>query len=169
MKIFLKLKHWQIFVLWLFSSILMNYLKYNKFWFIPAIVFFVFYFGWIYSIGKIINSKNIVISNKLNIWALIYVLTIIPSMFIIHKGIIQSLELKYLAPLLICLLIGLFAFLKVVLIVIKSIQKIENIDKMSLNEYFKFFFHISVPYIGVWILQPKLNKYLIETKTINSF
>ena len=61
MKIFLKLKHWQMFLVWIFGSIQMQVFIKTDIWYISSIIYFVLIFGWIYSIGKVLNKKKLVI------------------------------------------------------------------------------------------------------------
>ena len=162
MKIFLKLKHWKMFLIWVLGSIQMQIFMKTEIWFISFIIYFGLIFGWIYSIGKVLNEKNAEILKRLNIWSIIYLISIIPFILNFH-----NLEMGNFEEMnkLISIPAGIIAFisiLNVVLISSKSLKQTEKHKELTFSNYAKEFFLILYLVIGIWILQPKLNEILKE-------
>ena len=158
MKIFLKLKHWKMFLIWILGSIQMNIFMKTQIWFISFIVYFGLIFGWIYSIGKVLNEKNAEILKKLNIWSIAYIISIIPFVINFH-----NLEIGYFEEMnqLVSIPAGIMAFISIVNVVLisaKSLKQKEENKELTFSNYAKEFFLIIYMVIGIWILQPKLNK-----------
>ncbi len=136
----------------------MNIFMKTEIWFISFIVYFGLIFGWIYSIGKVLNEKNAEILKKLNIWSIAYIISIIPFVINFH-----NLEIGYFEEMnqLVSIPAGIVAFISIVNVVLisaKSLKQKEEIKELTFSNYAKEFFLIIYMVIGIWILQPKLNK-----------
>jgi len=58
MKIFLKLKRWQLLLVYLLSTIIYTETRNTSYWILTLLFTDLIIFGWIYSIGKITNKIN---------------------------------------------------------------------------------------------------------------
>lgn len=151
-----------MFLIWVLGSIQMQIFMKTEIWFISFIIYFGLIFGWIYSIGKVLNEKNAEILKRLNIWSIIYLISIIPFILNFH-----NLEMGNFEEMnkLISIPAGIIAFisiLNVVLISSKSLKQTEKHKELTFSNYAKEFFLILYLVIGIWILQPKLNEILKE-------
>jgi hypothetical protein len=162
MKIFLKLRHWQIFLIWILGAIQLFVFINTDFWFICLGIYFGLLFGWIYSIGKVLNGNNVKIIKKLNIWSIIYLISIIPMGIRFHNIFSESHE--RLEPIILVLsgIIGFISIINIGIISAKSLTEKEKQKKLTLANYGYKFFLILNMLIGVWILQPRLNKLMME-------
>ena len=158
MKIFLKLKHWQVFLIWIFGVIQLTILMKTDFWFVGFGIYFCLLFGWIYSIGKILNENNADIIKKLNIWSIIYLISTIPMGIRFHNMLSQSYERLNILILIISGIVGLVSIINVGIISAKSLKEKEKQEKLTFGNYALEFFLVLYMIIGVWILQPRLNK-----------
>ncbi|OIP48057.1 MAG: hypothetical protein COZ74_04935 [Flavobacteriaceae bacterium CG_4_8_14_3_um_filter_31_8] len=162
MNIFLKLKHWQIFLIWIFGAIQLFILINTEFWFISFGIYCILLFGWIYSIGKVLNSENSELIKKLNIWSIIYLISIIPfgiqyhNMFSYSNVRINSLF---------SVLGGILSFISIIkvgIISAKSLKRNEKQENLTFGNYAMEFFLILYLIVGIWVLQPKLNKLIMK-------
>ncbi|HBZ66490.1 MAG TPA: hypothetical protein DEO70_06605 [Bacteroidales bacterium] len=84
MKIFLKFKHWQLFLIWIFAEIIFITTSNTPIWFLTTGLFGFTMIGWIYSIGKVINNlneKNRIENYKEDLWFILYLVSMIPFGF----------------------------------------------------------------------------------------
>jgi len=162
MNIFLKLKHWQIFLIWILGIIQMVVFMNTEFWFVGLGIYFGLLFGWIYSIGKVLNENNAEIIKKLNVWSIIYLISIIPMGIRFHNMLSESYE--RLNPLIFIVsgIIGLVSIINIGIISAKSLKEKEKEGELTFGNYALEFFLILYMIIGVWILQPRLNKIMTE-------
>jgi len=162
MKIFLKIKHWQMFLIWIFGSIQMQMFMKTDFWFISFAIYAGLIFGWIYSIGKILNENNTELTKKLNIWSVAYLIAMIPFAINFHDMMLQSYERINTLIIIVGGIIGLVSIINIGIISAKSIREKENKENLTFGNYALEFFLILYMIIGVWILQPRLNKIMNE-------
>jgi hypothetical protein len=158
MKIFLKLKHWQIFLIWIFGVIQLLIFIRTDFWFMALGIYFCLLFGWIYSIGKVLNENNAEIIKKLNIWSLLYLISIIPIGIRFHNMITESYERLNILIFIASGIVGLVSIINIGIISAKSLKEKEKQEKLNFGNYVFEFFLVLYMIIGVWILQPRLNK-----------
>jgi hypothetical protein len=165
MNIFLKLKHWQIFLIWILGIIQMVVFMNTEFWFVGLGIYFGLLFGWIYSIGKVLNENNAEIIKKLNVWSIIYLISIIPMGIRFHNMLSESYE--RLNPLIFIVsgIIGLVSIINIGIISAKSLKEKEKEGELTFGNYALEFFLILYMIIGVWILQPRLNKIMTEKQS----
>jgi len=159
MKFLITIKHWQLFLFltiygfWPFESSIFNSIKYL------GIALFVL---WAFAIGyygqKELTRLNLKGNNLYGIVScLIFILlTLITSKF--YKEF--PLELNKLADhfLPILILIALIAALYIFFFAAKTLAKIEFKDDVVFDDYFSNFLLIGIPIIGIWTLQPKINR-----------
>jgi hypothetical protein len=180
MKFFLKLKHWQLFIMTWGLPMIVNVYSFSK----PTILFqsfpilMIFFtagtFGWIWSIGKVLH-KRLPQGVKLNL-ALFHVFLIIPVLYIIiilcglsftmlsganGEGFAWGF-ISYPAVLITIHLLSMvmiFLALRFAAKVMKSVE-IDRLAKFS--DYAGEFFLIWFMPVGVWFLQPRLNRMVKE-------
>lgn len=188
MKIFLKLKHWQLFGIYLillhFSvSLYLGKSEVNDTYFIKNVLGIfallipeIFIFNWIYSIGNYLFRKvEVIISSKdLNFKYFILSLQIIIfhffinllSKFIIlldltfnniyvtlHNFIIVSLSI-----------VSILSYLYVMYFIAKSLKSLELNNEITFKDFRKEFFLLVLLPIGIWFIQPRINKIFAEEK-----
>lgn len=162
MYIFLKLKHWQLFILWILGAIQLVLFMNTEFWFVGLGIYFGLFFGWVYSIGNVLNKTNVEITKKLNVWSILYLISIIPMGIHFHN--MWSVAYQRIHPLLFIVsgIIGFFSIVNIGIIGAKSIQEKEKQNALSFGNYAWEFFMILYMLIGVWFLQPRLNKLMSD-------
>lgn len=158
MNIFLKLKHWQLLLVWILASIQLQVFKATDFWYISFAVYVALIFGWIYSIGKVLNEKKSDVTKRLNSWSIVYLIAMTPFAIHFHYMMVDSYQEMNILLLIAGGIIGSISFLKVVLISAKSIKEKEKNGALTFGSYALEFFLILYMILGIWILQPKLNK-----------
>ena len=166
MKFLLKLKHWQIFIIWILLAVIFTWSSNSSIWIITFLIYMISLIGWIYSIGKITNSLNEkykLINQKEDLWFILYLITTLPfGYFYIN------LEYGNVNPLIIIIpgIIGLISIIKLVNFSAKAFKQNELKNELKFKDYENEFFLILFLIIGVWIIQPRLNK-MIKKYIIN--
>ena len=162
MNIFLKLKHWQVFLIWILGSIQLSIFMKTNFWFISYAIYFGPFFLWIYSIGRILNKNYPELIRRMNIWWVLYSLSVIT--FAINHRYMVTKSFEIIDSWIIALtgIIGLIAITKIAIYSAKSIKRAElNKEHKTadlVSEICLIYFFV----IGIWILQPRLNKIMTE-------
>jgi len=145
---FLKLKHWQIFLFWIAISY-SGMLSFNIA-FLASILYAISVVGWIYLIGKCANEYSQNRENPPYLWALLWIIIT----FIMFWAFKKNFEIFSYVPVMIFLtLLSLFSGYKLISYSATKIYEINNDDSKNQLIIFMFLFPI-----GVWIIQPKLNK-----------
>ena len=165
MKLFMKAKNWQYFILIMLGYFFLNFtIEFN----IPLTIAlksigFVLCFFWILIIGhglydylpKNINLNYDFFVINFFIWLASYVIIIIISD---GKGMIfhgfAALVLFYV----------FFAFIYCILYTAKTLKTVEKGEKVETSEYIGAFFLILFLPIGIWFLQPRINKIINNTE-----
>lgn len=198
MKIFLKLKHWQLFgtlvvIPLIFQIILMDtvvpenenimFVTYFPFLWISYIVIL---FGWLYTLGASLHKK-LPTSVNINL-TLFKVFIIIPVAYMLFLSIfIYEIVVKiYLIPILnpniLAIIIPLHLFSMFCIIyclyfIAKALKSIEWQKPVTFSDFAGEFFLIWFFPIGIWFIQPRINKLfdtsieiteLLENNNINS-
>jgi hypothetical protein len=165
MKIFLKLKHWQLFLIWILGAIQLSIFMKSDFWFISFGIYFGLFFLWIYSIGKILNKNNPGLIKLMNIWWILYSLSLIPFALDFRNMITKSYDGIDSWIIALTGIIGFIAITKIVIYSAKTMKKAElhkdHKTKDLVLEIFLIWFFI----IGIWILQPRLNKIMAKKQS----
>lgn len=160
MKIFLTLKHWQLFLIWISSAVVCSILDETPVFIFALIIYLSLLTTWVFSIGKIINEKP---TNKIKVenyqektWFLCYLLAIV-IFFVLWK--IEKLS-GVSTLILFCL--GAFSGFKLVNFSSKVLKQFEEKKELGFRNYFIEFFLIMYMVIGIWVLQPRLNRIMNE-------
>ena len=176
MKVLLRLKHWQIFLITWGLPILLNIFTFSQpeleFQMFPVMMLFFIIgtFGWVWAIATELNNK-LPPDVKLNsekfkvffLFPIVYILGLIIYMAIPSSNsgdnagmIITGISIVVLHLLsMLCIFMGLrFAA--------KTMKSVELGRMAKLADYAGEFFLIWFTFIGYWILQPRLNKLIKE-------
>lgn len=184
-KFFLKAKHWQVFILmvgvpFLFQIITILYvivtdsplLAFSTFP-IFMLLFMSIFFGWFWSIGvglhKFLPENHNLKLKKFKIFFFIPLLYIIFLMFsMIFFGVFSDfpppngmfgLSFALIIPL---HLFSIFCMFYMLYFCSKTIKSIELNREVEFSDYVAEFFLLWFYIIGIWILQPKINKIYTE-------
>jgi hypothetical protein len=159
MDFILKLKHWQVFLIFLGGSFLINFTWINEdvLTLIFNIIGLLIYFFWYFSVGleltehlppRIELPKTFFIINSFVILISIAILIIVFDGEFSTNGLIGFLWIIYLC----------YAFFQFMFFPSKALKSIELGNKAKLGDYFGYFLLTVFWPIGIWIIQPKLNK-----------
>jgi membrane-associated HD superfamily phosphohydrolase len=184
MEIYLKAKHWQIFTLlmgvpFVLQIILIaNYSFDMMIVFTPAltVLYIVVFFGWFWAIGTRLNRKlPSTVNLNLNLFKvflaipIIYIFGISIYMSMVAMGLIESDSSPIFAMSDIINVIfpvhifSMFCIFYSMWFTAKTIKSIEFKRAVSFSEFAGEFFLLWFFPIGIWIIQPKINK-IIEHK-----
>lgn len=175
MEFLLRLKHWQLFLAtWGLPIFISLYTVSNPtliFTLFPLmVIFFIFgLFGWVWAIATGLQSK-LPAGVKLNV-GLFRILILVPSLYTIalvlwamfgaYRGsdVIDDDSVKMIGISIV--IVHLFSMLCIVLSVrfaAKTLKSVELGRLAKFNDYIGEFFMIWMSPVGIWILQPRLNK-----------
>jgi hypothetical protein len=169
MQIFLRLKHWQLFGLffiWQIVSIIASITEQTLMAFITGLLFDVIFFGWLYTLGANLNKRlpnkikmNLILFKWFIVILIIYVVFygMFISNFWLNKctySIASILPFQFLA---------MFCMLYCFYFVAKSLKTVELQRPVTFNDYAGEFFLIMLFIIGIWFIQPRINKIFEST------
>ncbi|MDR2206915.1 MAG: hypothetical protein LBE36_12260 [Flavobacteriaceae bacterium] len=173
MNIFLKLKHWQLFVLQTVIPIVLeiivivimavsnNFSLMRVFFPFIMILFMGTFFGWFYAMGKNLNKKlpdTVKMSLAKFQWFLIipivYMIFLVVFMPAINKSP-NPIAFIYIIP---AHLFSMFCIFYCLYFVAKSFKAVELQRPVTFSDYAGEFFLLWFYPVGVWIIQPKVNK-----------
>ncbi|WP_298146714.1 hypothetical protein [Flavobacterium sp.] len=180
MKFFLRLKHWQLFLLqfaipFCFYIILTftfiftrNFtIMFSVFPFLMLVVLF-FLHGWIFtSVVNLHRKLPETSSLRLNrfkfffFFPLVYILALFSLMGIVFSGDLRVFELLPAGAVLLIILIHLFAIFcnfYCLYFFAKSLKSVELQREARFNDYAAEFFLLWFTFVGIWIIQPRINK-----------
>jgi hypothetical protein len=178
MNILTRLKHWQIFTLFVVPMVAASYLDLsdNNLISVLALLLSVgIYYGWLWVLAINLYKKlPIDITLKLNRFK---VMILIPIIYIFFASIIfGNISIGTggdstggYAPIIIPIhLLSMFCTLWCFVFVAKSLKAVELNRAVSFNDYAGVFFLIWFFPIGIWVIQPRINKLLVETNSSNN-
>jgi hypothetical protein len=159
MKLFLQLKHWQLFLIWFLAEIIFFATQKTAIWILTFLLFEFTIIGWIYAIGKVVNNLNE--TNKVenyreDWWFVIYIITIMPFGYY-TRSFDSGPELSAFW-IFVPGLVGFVSGIKMINFSAKALAQYEEKKDLKFSEYTNEFLLILFVIIGIWILQPKLNK-----------
>ncbi len=161
MKLFLQLKHWQILTLFILMAITCSKVMGDKFDILFIVIYVFCFIGWIYSIGKVankLNRKSKVENYKENLWFALYFVTLV---ILMDSGAdFQNSERLNGWVRFVLVVIAMVSMIKLIVFSSKSLVQYETQKNVSFSEYFYEFIMILFFPIGVFVLQPRLNKIL---------
>lgn len=161
MKIFLILKHWQVFLIWIVGIFQMVFFIKTDLWFLSFVLYAGLFLVWIYSIGNILN-KNKKLNKEMNILWILYLLSLIPYAFNFRYMITESherIDSWIVGP---SAIIGVFAIFKIIIHTAKTLKRTETNEELKIADLFNEIFLLFAFFLGIWILQPRINKIVAE-------
>jgi hypothetical protein len=182
MKFLLKLKHWQLFLLTWGPSLLMNVYSivdpFVLFRLFPLMMLFFIagVFGWIWAIG---NELFKLLPNKLNqnivtfrvflllpvVYMLLILLALNTTLLSGPDNVMESVGLAVVVPVILVLHLGSMVLIFLALRFAAKIMKTVELGRLAkFSDYAGEFFLIWFSPIGIWILQPRLNKLVADNE-----
>jgi hypothetical protein len=161
----LNFKHWQLFLLIIIPT---SYISKSD------VLIFIKLFGilissiWVYSVVVYGNKKIIELNlPKINLKLFSINILLIPILCLFvflyfYKGYGQSGVLKLIWN--IVMFYWLFAILQTILIAAKTLITIELKRKATFSDYFWTYFFMINLFIGIWFIQPKINKLIAKSE-----
>ncbi len=129
----------------------------SDFWFLSFGLYIGLILIWIYSIGNVLN-KNTDLQKRINLWWILYILSFIPQALNFRSTMTQSynpIETWIIGP---SAIIGLIAIIKILIFTTRTLKRAEtNKEHKTIDLIYEMFLIFST-ILGVWILQPRLNK-----------
>lgn len=159
MKLFAKLKHWQIFFFWIVSTILMAFTMSSRLFFLTFFVYMIMLIGWIFLVGKFynkINKKHKIENYKENLWFTLWIISIVPYSFYFNEYYHYTSGNPIV--LILASTAGFYGGIKTINFSAKAFSQYEKKKELTFWEYFWNFVLILYMIIGVWTIQPKINK-----------
>jgi len=159
MDIILKLKHWQIFLIFCLGSLTSNFTLENE-EFVTAVINafgLIIYFFWYFSVGlelteylppRIELPKTLFIINAFLLLLSFSVILILFDGSFTGTGLLSFLWIGYLT----------FAMFQFMLFPSKTLKTIEPGQEATFGQYVGYFFLMIFWPIGIWFIQPKINK-----------
>lgn len=188
-KLFLKARHWQLFLLMfgipmIFQFIIMGTVisasaggsipsedflpNFKEIFSLMMLIFTVTYFGWFWSIAtglqNILPDEVYMNLNRFKVLLFIPIATILFLMVdsILSFGFIESNFITSLVSIFSLQLLSMFCMLHSFYFVAKTIKAAELQRNVTFGDFAGEFFMLWFYPIGVWILQPKINKMIAE-------
>lgn len=164
MRIFLNLKHWQLFILIFICGSWVSPSPYKE---IINSIALITFLGWIFSISKY-GQEKIQIENLPNVENKLFNinLVLVPTILIISqiiKSILRLEEQHEFTPIdLIFIFLSIYVLYSIITSLIyisKIISILELKREVKLSDYIGNFFLIIFFFVGIWILQPKIKKF----------
>ena len=159
MKLFTKLKHWQIFFIWIILAVIVFSTMHSKLYILTLLIYLISFTGWIFLIGKFynrINKKHKVENYKENFWFVLWNISLIPYSFYVfdfyhNNSINPIISILSIAG-------GFCGGIMTINFSAKAYSQYEKQKDLKFLEYFWNFILIVYLIIAVWIIQPKINK-----------
>ncbi len=168
MKLFLALKHWQVFLILLIGIVLSNFTIYeDQFSTIIIRVFgFVIYSLWPIIVGNELNQllpKRVTVNFNFFLINVFICLGTLATILMLSDGEGMTFSGVYALP----FFYVFYAYLYCLAFPAKLLNSIETGKEVSLGKYIGDFFLIVFLPIGIWFLQPRINKILSAVKLAN--
>ena len=162
MTIFLKLKHWQIFLIWIISGVLFAATLFTQIWILTLAIYAFGFVGWIYSVGKVtndLNKKNKIENYHEDLWFILFLFSVLPFGYFSHTTTPENGFLMFGA-----LLFESIPAIKLVNFSARAITQYERNKKLKFRDYANEFLLILFLPISIWQIQPRMNKIIKEIK-----
>lgn len=157
MKLLLILKHWQLAILFLLLFTLGNRIENDLLSsFFVDFLFLLFVF-WIFSIGYY-GNKKLPMPRSME---LLYTCLIIVLVYVLPQPFIQINWPT--VPGTILAAITVFAFIYIVYFSSKTYKMVESKQHVLAGDWLPIFFGIYLFIFGIWVIQPKLNKWYTQS------
>ncbi len=180
MKAFLRMKHWQLFLLIMLAPLLLPLimllaiaLSGDSLMVLTAIPIIVLvcvgvFFGWFYALGTGLHEKlpaesdlkigRFKFSIFLPVTYLLLISLYITSMFFNGEQALEESFPAIFALIMPLHLLSMFCIFYSMYFISKALRSVELQRNVTLNDYIGEFFLIWFYFVGIWILQPRINK-----------
>src|SRR5690606_30459881 len=180
MELLRKLKHWQIFLLVVGIPVLLQLIQSIIFLsstginaansgnslglllILPLLI----YYGWIGSVGRAFSERNAAVSMpigrfRLSLWTSCICSILLLIYFWAYPQYVQTAEDEEAIPITligILVFVALFTLFYCLSFMARSIVQLERGGRISSSEFYSEFVMAAVFPIGVWLLQPRINR-----------
>ncbi len=164
MKIFLKFKHWQIFLIWIITGVLFAITIFTHIWFITLAIYAFLLVGWIYSVGKVtneLNEKNRIENYHEDLWFILFLISVFPFGYFSHTTTPENGFFMFGA-----MLLEAIPAIKLVNFSARAISQYEKKKSLKFSDYSNEFLLILFLPISIWKIQPKMNDIIKKNKSI---
>ena len=192
MKIFLRIRHWQLFLLMVGPAILLDIILFGSFVFpldrsyvfilFPFVMIFcmAILFGWLYAMGTNLHKQlpgnvrmNLVLFVILCLVAFIVIVLTSVLIFISVNRTLADQEPPdvpmSLSLALFIYLFFMFCIFYCLYFIARALKAVELQRPVSIGDYIGEFFLLWFYMIGVWIIQPRLNKLFIKKQSAATY
>lgn len=188
MKLFLKLKHWQVFLMMFAAPSLIQAIAFesliskkdpSEFLFnfsMTMIIFIIVLFGWLYSLA--INLHKLLPENInmpltkfkfLLFFPLLHLIGLILFVVMLISDISHGINpnIPFLTILFLSHLFALYGMLYCFYFIAKTLKSVEWRRTVTMSDYLGEFFLLWFYPIGIWFIQPRINKLFNSNNTFN--
>lgn len=166
MKLLLKAKAWHLFIFWLILPLILDFLISDASYFqdVVDLLFPITFLGWLFSIGIKLNERNACNYPYLNInyfkkGFIICISSIVILKFLPYLDYKNDMEFILLSIAFVLLQLGVvIPVFYLFFFVSKGLNCYNNGRDATLVEIRREFFRILIFPIGIWIVQPMINK-----------
>lgn len=158
MKHFAKLKHWQIFFIWIVLAIVFFLTMRSRLFHLTFMIYMISLIGWIFLVGKFynrINKKNKVENYKENFWFILWIVSAALYSFEMYAFFNDTTFNTIVS--LISKLGSFFGCIMSMNFAAKAYSQYEKQKELKFWDYFWNLVLILYLIIGVWVIQPKIN------------
>lgn len=164
MRKILELKNWQLFLIWIIGITQFMVFIQTDYWLISIEIYALMFIGWVYAIALYFNENNKKVKLKVNILLAIYLICIIPIGYKVKSIMLGAFPVEFSGLILLSGLGGSFiSSIMLISISAKSLKEQEVGQEMELKDYLIELILFLYFIIGVWILQPRINKLVKNT------
>lgn len=140
----------------MFTGIFSAATTYSSFWLLTFAIYAFVFIGWIYAIGKITNTnnqKNRIENYKEDLWFVLFLVSFIPFGYFSHTTKPENGFLMFGT-----LIFEAVSAIKLINFSARAISQYEKKKNLKFNDYVSEFIMILFSPIGIWIIQPKMNR-----------
>jgi len=155
---FARLKHWQIFLIWITLLILLMRSLDEIYIYLFFELSMLSIFSWVLLIGKFYNSKNRnikIVNYRENFWFIVLTILLIPHAYLLSNRFDSNDILIFFA---IPGTFEIWAMFKIINYSAKAYRQFEMKKEIRFWNYFWDFLLLAYFIIGIWFIQPKINK-----------
>ena len=159
MKLFAKLKHWQIFLIWIVLVIVFSLTTRSRLFHLTFMIYIISLIGWIFLVGKFynrINKKNKVENYKENFWFVLWIVSAVLysfEMYAFFNNTTFNTIISFISK-----FGSFFGCIMTLNFTAKAYSQYEKQKKLKFWDYFWNLVLILYMIIGVWVIQPKINR-----------
>lgn len=180
MGLLIKLKHWQLFLLVIGLPIVLqliqgmiflssadgNEANYGNSLGLLLILPLVIYYGWIGAVGRAFSQKNSAVTMpsgrfRLSLWTSAICSILLLAYFWTYPQYLQATDHEEAVPIMlvgVMVFVALFTLFYCLSFMARAIVQLERGRRVNSSEFYSEFVMAVVFPIGIWLLQPRINK-----------